>query len=308
VILALRSPDLDSDVRIDSALAEGTKVWTEYDPMLAKVIVRGGDRSQAISRLVEALRSTEILGVTTNVGFLRRLLDDEDVRSGDIDTGLIERRAPTLVAGPAGEEIVVVAGLLEAQPHGTAPDDPWRPDGWRFGGAAPIESRWSVGDGTVRVASARGNQVTIDNGRPLAASLTLGEHHATVTIDGVTRAWAWARSDDQLWLGRDGDAWRLILERETIDHAGASRRADGGVTSPMPGTVLAVYVSKGDAVDTGSPLVTVEAMKMEYVVRAPTPGVVTDVLVSAGDSVQLDQSLATIAAERSDPVPAVVEP
>jgi acetyl-CoA/propionyl-CoA carboxylase biotin carboxyl carrier protein len=147
----------------------------------------------------------------------------------------------------------------------------------------------------VTVTCLPGGQVRVGDGPPHDAGLTCVDvRHVAVTIDGLTLTWAWAQHEEQLWLGRDGDVWRLVQDRETIDRTGGTLSADGRVTSPMPGTVLAIYVSEGDAVEAGSPLVTVEAMKMEHVVRSPARGVVAELLVVEGEAVRLDQSLATI--------------
>src|SRR3954454_11216144 len=127
-------------VRVDSSLAVGSVVGTDYDPMLAKVIVWGPDRDAARARLVGALGSTAVLGVTTNVPFLRALLTDDDVVAGRLDTGLIERRGSVLTTPEPPPPHVYAAAAralqLEAEPAG-AVVDPWEvPSGWRLGEAA----------------------------------------------------------------------------------------------------------------------------------------------------------------------------
>jgi 3-methylcrotonyl-CoA carboxylase alpha subunit len=299
-VLALRTPEGRPGLRVDSALTEGAEIGTGYDPMLAKVIAWAQHRDEAFSRLSAALASTEILGVTTNVGFLRRLLDDGDVRSGEFDTGLVERRASALGPQPTNDALVV-AGMLEAQPPSGARGDPWSADGWRASGQAPIESRWRASDGALTVVSVAGDRVRVAAGPYRTASMTTtGPGHAIVTVGGQARSWIWARRGEELWLGQGGDVWRFVLDRETIDHTGGSRVGPGRIASPMPGTVLAVYVSEGEAVEAGRPLFTVEAMKMEHVITAPARGVVEEVLVAPGEAVALDQDLATITVDESD--------
>jgi acetyl-CoA/propionyl-CoA carboxylase biotin carboxyl carrier protein len=112
-------------------------------------------------------------------------------------------------------------------------------------------------------------------------------------VVGSTR-YAWAVDGDTLWLGRGGDAWALTQLRETIDRTGSAGSGTGRLTSPMPGTVLAVHVAPGESVETGQALVVVEAMKMEHVIAAAAPGTVREVLVKPGDRVVLDQPLAVV--------------
>ncbi|MCA6094347.1 ATP-grasp domain-containing protein [Streptomyces sp. SCA3-4] len=143
-VLALREP-AGEGVRVDSGLVEGVEVGTSYDPMLAKVIAHGPDRATALRRLRAALAGTAVLGVDTNVGFLRRLLSHPAVEAGELDTGLVDRDAATLVPAEVPEEVYVAGGLLRQRglfPGGEEPGpatwvDPFSvPTGFRLGGEA----------------------------------------------------------------------------------------------------------------------------------------------------------------------------
>ena len=293
----LSEPTARGGVRVDSGLQAGTVIGTSYDPMLSKIVAWGEDRATALHRLRAALGETQILGLTTNVGFLRRLLAHPDVVAGRLDTELVDRIAPSLLADAAPAPVVAAAALLQrllAEPAGPI-IDPWDAvDGWRLLGPATVASEWLVAGTTVPVA------VGIDSvrvgGQELAAQARFeGE---SLILDAGDGAWrlAWAAAGDVVWLGHEGDTWMLTRLRETIDRTGSSDGAGvGPLTSPMPGTVLAVNVSPGDEVTAGQPIVVVEAMKMEHVIVAPADGTVTEVLVATGDRVALDQPLAVVA-------------
>jgi acetyl-CoA/propionyl-CoA carboxylase, biotin carboxylase, biotin carboxyl carrier protein len=287
-VVRLDEPDELAHVRVDSGLSEGTVVGTAYDPMLGKVVAWGEDRQGALARLQAALAATEILGVTTNVGFLRRLVEHPDVVAGRLDTELVDRIGPGLLGPPAPAEVVTAAGLLSGlllAPGGEIVD-PWAlADGWRLTGAASQTTTWGIGG---EIAEA----ITGGAGAPARGRLD-GRDLFIDTEEGSTR-YAWAVAGDTVWLGRQGDAWPLTQLRETIDSTGAVGSGTGRLTSPMPGTVLAVHVSPGELVGPGQPLLVVEAMKMEHVISAPSAGTVTEVLVKPGDPVVLDQPLAVV--------------
>ncbi|HLH46519.1 MAG TPA: biotin/lipoyl-containing protein [Acidimicrobiales bacterium] len=148
-------------------------------------------------------------------------------------------------------------------------------------------------------------------GPPSAAAVRVGSAGAVpyaarrtttgleVTSDaGITRSWLTAVAPDgTVWVGREGDAWPVAPVRRHDPGSLAAAGAGGPVTSPMPGTVIDVHVTVGEHVDAGQPLVTVEAMKMEYAVAAPAAGVVASVLVHAGQAVGLGEALAEVEAE-----------
>ncbi|WP_030171805.1 acetyl/propionyl/methylcrotonyl-CoA carboxylase subunit alpha [Spirillospora albida] len=293
-VLALAEP---AGVRVDSGLDAGTEVGGSYDPMLAKVIVHGASRAEALRRLDRALASYTLLGVPTNIAFLRDLLRHPDVVSGALDTGLVERALPGLTGGRAVPDEVLAAAALERTLalEDSAPD-PWDiPDGWRPGahawtpwiitpsGGAPVEVRVRG-----RAASA---EVAVGGGPPVAASLT---PPFTLVHGGRTVAFTAARDGDTLWLGRDGRVWALAEHVRSEGGPEGAAAGDGVVRSPMPGTVLAVKVAEGERVEEGQAVAVVEAMKMEHTVTAPLAGVVTGVPVRAGAQVALDAVLAVI--------------
>ncbi|QFZ24828.1 acetyl-CoA carboxylase biotin carboxylase subunit [Saccharothrix syringae] len=280
-VLALAEPE---GVRVDSALRVGLTVGSDYDPMLAKVVAHGATRAEALRRLRAALGRFVLLGVTTNIPFLRALLADEDVRAGDLDTGLVERKLDALVAADRPDE-VLAAAALERQ-LSLRGDDPWeRGDGWRVGEHA--WTTWLIDGVPVRV---RGDEVSVDGGEPVR--LRAAVEGSSLVVG--TRRYAMARAGDVLWLGADGGAWALT-ETRPAEVAGTAAAAGGGpVTSPMPGTVLVVRAAAGDEVTAGQPLFVVEAMKMEHTVTAPVAGVLAEVRVRAGQQVALDEPLAVV--------------
>jgi acetyl-CoA/propionyl-CoA carboxylase, biotin carboxylase, biotin carboxyl carrier protein len=291
-VLALAEPS----ARVDSGLDTGTEVGGSYDPMLAKVIVHGADRAEALRRLDRALAGYTLLGVPTNVAFLRALLRHPAVVSGELDTGLVERSLDELVSGTPVPPEVFAAAALERMLALESGDDPWDvPDGWRPGahawtpwiitpsGGDPVEVRVQG-----RAASAR---VAIGDDPPVSASLS---RPFTLTYGGRTTSFEAARDGHTLWLGRDGHAWALSEHVRAEGGAAAAAAGDGVLRSPMPGTVLAVKAAEGDRVEAGQPLVVVEAMKMEHTVTAPLGGVVAKLPVRAGAQVALDAVLAVI--------------
>ncbi|MFK4034753.1 acetyl/propionyl/methylcrotonyl-CoA carboxylase subunit alpha [Nonomuraea wenchangensis] len=289
-------------VRTDSGLTEGGVVGSEFDPMLSKVVAWAPDRKAALRALDRALAGTAVLGVVTNVPFLRALAIHPAVRAGELDTGLIERALPELVTdADVPADVLAAAGLVfHALPQG---DDPWEvTDGWRVGERAwttwRLASRDGVHDVQVRGLPAESAEVLMEE-RPVPARLRAEGPEVDVTLGGRTVRYLCARDGDTLWLGRDGHGWAFTrhLIGDPGDRPGAAASGDGVVRSPMPGTVLVVKAQPGDRVTAGQPLVIVEAMKMEHAVTAPCAGVVTDLPVQPGRPVDMDAVLAVVTPE-----------
>ncbi|MGW2415347.1 acetyl-CoA carboxylase biotin carboxylase subunit [Streptomyces tubercidicus] len=297
-VLTLHEPEGDG-VRTDSGLTEGGEVGSRYDPMLSKVIAHGPDRASALRRLRAALAGTVTLGVTTNAGFLRRLLAHPDVVSGELDTGLVEREAAGLVDGTVPDEVYAAAAAVrQAALEPAVADGGWRdpfaaPNGFRLGGEPAPVRHW------LRVP---GHDPVAHDVRPDAAAAQVTPDRVRVTVDGVLHTFH--HSGD--WLGRDGDSWQVT----THDPVAAALRGAAGahgadtLAAPMPGTVTVVKVAVGDEVAAGQGLLVVEAMKMEHVISAPHAGTVTELDVTAGSTVAMDQILAVVAPHESPEEPA----
>ncbi|HEX3650674.1 MAG TPA: biotin carboxylase N-terminal domain-containing protein [Pseudonocardiaceae bacterium] len=298
-VLALREP-VDR-LRVDSALAPGLVVSSDYDPMLAKYVAHGATRDDALRTLTAGLRSAEILGVTTNLGFLQRLLADEDVVAGRLDTGLVERSMDRLVADEPPADLLVAAALeraLAAEPDG---GDPWDlPGGWRLGEHAWTTWLMAVAGREAVPVRLRGRaaaaEVAVGDAAPVCGSARWSGTDLVVDVAGTTRTYACAHDGKVVWLGIDGRAWPLT-ETERLSAKAADGVVRGPLTSPMPGTVLAVRVAEGDQVTAGTPLLVVEAMKMEHTITAPVDGVVSELYVHAGQQVALDEPLALVIPE-----------
>ncbi|MGV0835073.1 acetyl/propionyl/methylcrotonyl-CoA carboxylase subunit alpha [Mycolicibacterium thermoresistibile] len=287
-------------VRVDSGLRDGTVVGSDYDPMLAKVIAHGADRTAALRTLDRALADTAVLGLTTNVEFLRFLLADPDVAAGRLDTGLLDRRAPDFAPVAATDDELIAAGAYQWLRRWSAADDGvWsQPSGWRIGAPAATSFRFAVGDRIDHVRlTGRPDDATaaVEDGEPRPLATTLTGHRLTVTLDGLRTEYTVAAYDGQLWLSRAGRTVGISEVREAPVRPDDEHSGDAELVSPMPGSVVAVGVSDGQPVDGGALVVTVEAMKMEHALTAPVDGVV-ELLVAVGDQVKVGQPLARITA------------
>ncbi|MFI9046625.1 acetyl/propionyl/methylcrotonyl-CoA carboxylase subunit alpha [Streptomyces sp. NPDC053427] len=277
------------EVRTDSGLSRGAEVGSLYDPMLSKVIAYGPDRAAALRTLRAALAQTVTLGVTTNAGFLRRLLAHPDVVSGELDTGLVEREASALVDGAVPDEVYAAAAAVrQAALEPAVPAGGWRdpfaaPNGFRLGGEPAPVRHW------LRVAGHDPVPYDILPGAPA----DVAPDRVRVTVDGVVHTFH--RGGD--WLGRDGDSWHVQDHDPVAATLSGAARGHGVDTlaAPMPGTVTVVKVAVGDEVTAGQGLLVVEAMKMEHVIAAPHAGTVTELDVIAGTTVAMDQILAVVA-------------
>ena len=251
-------------IRVDAGVAPGDEVSGRFDPLLAKIVAHGRDRAEALGRLAAALDETVVLGLVTNLRFLRWAVRHPIVRAGEVrvDTldAIWQRSDPPL---PPPDELAAAAAVAVG-----AGDGSWD-GGWRLN--APPSVRVTV-DG-------REVSTTIGTGPPAATHVALGGGALLLDVDG--------RSTD-VRLAPPPDVDRAA--RAAAAHAGGA----SDVTAPMPGRVLAVHVTAGDEVDAGDAIVTLEAMKMEHVVAAPRAGRVAELLVAAGDQVTRDQALGRV--------------
>jgi len=281
-------------IRVDTALEDGLDVAIDYDPMLAKVIAWAPDRDAARRRLVRALEATAVLGFETNLEFLRLLLEHPDVVAGTLDTGLIARVFDGLPFAAPDARLFVEAALVRAAAEApeAADGSPWRrADGWRFGDAAPRRYDLAAGPATATVrvwGTPDAARVQVDDGPVQPASVVLREGRATIAIDDALRT-VLVGAD---MVSADGATFRVTerrTERTGEDAAGASPQ----LVSPMPGTVVLVSAADGTRVEPGDPVVVVEAMKMEHVLRAAVAGTVR-VRVAVGDQVTRGGVVATV--------------
>ncbi|ODU96573.1 MAG: 3-methylcrotonyl-CoA carboxylase [Rubrivivax sp. SCN 70-15] len=278
--------------RVDSGFAEGDAISPYYDSMIAKLIVWGADRAQALARLDAALRDTHLMGLSTNVAFLRRVVKSRAFATADLDTALIEREHAALFEAPPLAVEWVAAGIVahelarEASLEGA---DPWsRRDGWRLHGAAwrRFELELQGQARTVRIERLHGGGMVlrIDGGRWPFAARALGDARHEVLLDGRRATLTvYAQGERYAVFAADGSA--LATEIDPIAHAGDHAAEGGRLTAPMPGKVVAFLAKAGETVRRGQALAVMEAMKMEHTLSAPRDGVVEELLYAVGDAV-----------------------
>lgn len=280
-------------VRVDTAIFSGLDVSIDYDPMLAKVITLGENRAEARKRLVQALGDTIVFGFATNVEFMRALLEEPEVVAGDLDTGLIARVQDRLAYAQCGaRELHEAALLLDHAAGSSVGPGPWsRRDGWRLGPAAPKRTSFTAPNdltlGEREYATHEHIELT------LSGSLqVIGDHQFTTTIDGITRTVTALVQNDTVTIAHNGAVF--TIERWQPSHGGEDTgNGDPRLESPMPGTVVLVPAAEGDNVEIGDPVIVVEAMKMEHVLRATVAGTVS-LTAALGEQVARGQTLAVI--------------
>ncbi len=248
--------------RVDTGVQEGDAISPYYDPMIAKLIGRGADRSAAAVALVETLMDVEVWPVRTNAAFLVETISHPAFKAADLDTNFLERHADALIA--------------PAEP----PDDIWR-------GAAVVALAEADESPLSGLTGFRANQ-------PPSRSVYLGRGGSfrNVAVDEPFAAVTGFRDDERVVVFYEGQAFEFELSSR--GSSGGHGVADGAIVAPMPGRIASVEVAAGENVAKGQRLLTLEAMKMEHGLVAPFDGTVADLAAEAGAQVGEGAVLAKI--------------
>jgi 3-methylcrotonyl-CoA carboxylase alpha subunit len=278
-------------VRFDDGVREGDVISPYYDSMVAKLIVHGDTREQALAQLDAALAQTHIVGLCTNVQFLRHVLHSDSFAKAQLDTALIPREAAVLfhqerVGLALAAAADVAQTLLDERATQTA--DPFsRTDGWRSHGLSTRRFEFEFAGECVQA------QLTYlhDGALSFKVGDAAGLLEFTATPHGIDLRFAGQRTLVNVY--RKGELAQIqtaqgatqIIAIDLLAHAGEVHAEGGRLTAPMPGKVVSFAVQAGDVVKKGQPLAVMDAMKMEHTIAAPQDGVVTELLYAPGDQV-----------------------
>ncbi len=288
-----RQPVAENGVRIDSGFRQGDRVSPHYDPMLAKLIVHGADRTEALERLDRALADFQVAGVRTNIGFLQRLMSHPDIRAGRMDTGFIERNLPELLSqrGADPRDLAAAVAAVLAGEVGPAPRNPWDlRDGWMMAGRR--RRRFALDDEEAVLVQERG-------GTLLEISSTAKAFGFNPRPDGRIDVF-WGDGKETVSASLSGQEVEVATPRgrrrflladpyagEDADIAG-----QGHLRAPMPGSVTQILARVGERLARGAPILVMEAMKMEHTLSAPAEGTLVALHCAVGDFVQEGTELA----------------
>jgi 3-methylcrotonyl-CoA carboxylase alpha subunit len=309
-IVHLGLPETSSRVRIDTGVEAGAEITPWYDPMIAKLVVRGSSRASALARLRQALAEVEIAGVTTNVAFLRRVAESRAFASAELDTGLIERnRAKLFQRNAVTNELLAAAAFAELAEEERAareraapsadPYSPWhRVDGWRLNEDSHHDFVFLDGDTPhpVRLLFLEsGLRIAINAQNHALSGERLPDGRLLVRLDGSAYKARAVREGHDWHVFCDGDYRRLSLRQE-LAGTDEDPRA-GSLAAPMPGKIIKVMTEAGAKVTKGQALLILEAMKMEHTITAPADGTVKEIHYGAGEQVLEGVELISLAKE-----------
>ncbi|CAI6341276.1 unnamed protein product [Periconia digitata] len=308
-LLHLKTPQATPTVRIDAGFVAGDEVSSHYDPMIAKLIVQGPTRDAAIKKLRAALEDYEVAGPITNIEFLKRICTSPDFVAGDVETGYIQKHhAELFTPSPPAPEVYAQAALAVAlqELSSSQNSDPFT--------APPVTATGFNGTSfqrrTLSIVEVPANtsipnttpptKISIHQTAPSTFDITVGD--STHVFANVTASFApssntlttfyphtrlattFVRDADRLTLFQQGKQYRLQLALPTwAEKALGVKDVANSVLAPMPCKVLRVEIKEGDVVEKDQPLVVIESMKMETVIRSPSRGTVRRVVHGAGD-------------------------
>jgi 3-methylcrotonyl-CoA carboxylase alpha subunit len=295
-VMNLKGEEGLNGVRVDTGVAAGESVTPFYDPMIAKVIVHAPTRAEALAALLKELDDAVVIGLKTNLAFLRALLRSPEMAAGSIDTGFIDANLKRLGAQPLPPDrgaVHAAARLLfdkrdAGRASTLAPFDPWRvADSFELMGERRIgldasvdgiKTRLHLVEGPRRHDEAkRQDEITLYEASGGVYAFAGGRQAFVALIDPFAKA--------------EGDA----------------EASDAAIRAPMNGRLVALAVEEGEKVEAGQRLAVVEAMKMEHALAAPHAGIVRDLVVSVGDQVEMGERIMRVetdegaAVERAQP-------
>ncbi|HPT50369.1 MAG TPA: acetyl/propionyl/methylcrotonyl-CoA carboxylase subunit alpha [Accumulibacter sp.] len=306
-LLHLAPPAESLNVRVDTGVEQGDEIAPYYDPMIAKLIVWDVDRHGALARMRQALADYHIVGVATNIDFLSRLVACPAFADADLDTDLIERSRNFLfpVGSPPPNNVFFVAAVADllreralASVAASRSGDRWSPwgvhDGWRLNLQARRTLAYRGGDDRheVRIAyAADGWRLTLNgesvlargrvlDGGPFAGQLAveLDDRRLVASVVATTE-----KQQQKRHVFLDGGTY--VIRCDDPLHLVEAGGADGGLTAPMPGRIVALLATEGRRVEKGAPLLILEAMKMEHTITAPKTGCVRAFRYAVGEQV-----------------------
>jgi 3-methylcrotonyl-CoA carboxylase alpha subunit len=275
---------------VDDGVREGDTISPFYDSMVAKLIVHGDTREQALARLDTALAQTHIVGLNTNVQFLRHVVRSPAFAKAQLDTALIQRESAVLFkqdpVGLQAAAAAVIANALQAEAAAQGADPFSRRDGWQSHGTTRRRFELEYDGQPVRAVLIYGPQLLLQVGEGDEAVLQF-----TPQGDGLWVQFGGARilstvhtQGETCHVFTPQGATRIGL-LDPLAHAGEAAQEGGRLTAPMPGKVVSFAVKAGDKVKAGQALAVMEAMKMEHTISAPKDGVVAELLFAPGDQV-----------------------
>lgn len=295
LLLHLSPPREGPHVRVDTGVEEGDGISPFYDPMIAKLIVWDETREKALGRMRAALDDFRVAGVANNIGFLNRLVECPSFAEARLDTGLIERESDNLFPAEQGPPpsiflVAALAQLLREAERVTGVSPCETSDGWRLNGALTrdLTFRWGDVSGTVSVVYETGAyRLTFGDRTVRARGRMMGHGHISAEFDGLRVEPVVVPVERTLHVFLSGASWKLDWV-DPLDVSADGGGGHGGLVAPMPGRVIALLVEPGATVEAGTPLLIIEAMKMEHRLCAPSAGVLkafrcaTDDQVAAG--------------------------
>jgi len=301
------------DVRVDHGVREGQVISPHYDPMVAKVIVHGENRAQAIRKLYAAMKQVVLLGVNSNQQFLANLCLNPVFKEGGATTAFIQDHFSndcSMVQTPPDNEQLLLAGILFFLRSGQQLGNTI---GWSSSNdtASTLKLAWGDNNYQVQISRLReespidGFQVKLFSKKEKTWESLGDETVAVAEITGdelvyefqsVQKRIYYAVSDNRVYL-RSGNG-NLVFNNVTNEPPNVAGGAGSGkVTAPMDGAIVEVMVKEGDVVEVGQLLVVMEAMKMEHQLKSDVNGTVANIGVSSGAQVKGRQLLVEVEPE-----------
>ena len=312
-IAHLQTPTETAHVRIDSGVVKGDDITPYYDPMIAKLIVWGEDRLQALSRLRGALADYQIVGVSTNLEFTANIIAHPAFEAAELSTHFIDEHLTDLLTRQSSinDDDIVTAALFDITRQVNSAksvaqrlnqtNSPWHNlNGWRNNLANSHEFTYLieavVGDyakKTTAVVHFEQDNFTVElNNKNFYVSCELSGNEFSVQFEHKQLNVTIIDTDHRLYLL--SHARQIVLERATLDFGGSDEVKDDKLVAPMHGSVVSVECQIGERVHAGQSLMIMEAMKMEHSVQATASGEVTDILYQPGELVEEGDELIRI--------------